>query len=158
MERGKTTSFILKQFKRKTKRVLKKDEFSEFFYFNKDRKVIEFLSHDDTLSIENFFKAFLPVEFRDFVSVKIMNDHEEKISTWYYNDEDLVVILSVNWGVRKQEISVDVSIDNFVVTSIGEDGTVARDIDYILFNDYIISFFTIQARNLAKTFEKISKQ
>ena len=39
MERGKTTSFILKQFKRKTKRVLKKDEFSEFFYFNKDRKV-----------------------------------------------------------------------------------------------------------------------
>ncbi|MCA9460235.1 MAG: hypothetical protein KC550_06830, partial [Nanoarchaeota archaeon] len=78
-------------------------------------------------------------------------------STWYYNDEDLVVILSVNWGVRKQEISVDVTIDNFVITSIGEDGSVVRDIDYVLFNDYIISFFTIQARNLAKTFEKLSK-
>lgn len=158
MERGKTTDFILKQFRRKSKRVINKDFFTEFFYLNRERRVVEFLKHDDILSIETFFKEFLPVEFRDFVSLKIFNDVEEEIWTWYYDNESLVFVIEVNWGFNKQEISVDVSIDNFIVTVINEDGKLVRDIDYVLLNDYLISFLSIQARTLAESFKLLSRK
>lgn len=157
MERGKKTSFILRQFRRKSKRVVNKDLFTEFFYLNRTRRVIEFLTdYNKSLHVENFFKEFLPAEFRDFVKLKVLNDAEEEISTWYYDEENLVIVINVNWGFKKQEISVDLNIENFVVTSINEDGKILRDVDYTLFNDYLISFLSIQARTLATSFEIIS--
>jgi hypothetical protein len=157
MERGKKTSFILRQFRRKSKRVVNKDLFTEFFYLNRSRRVIEFLSdYNKCLHIENFFKEFLPNEFKDFVKLKILNDSEEQINTWYYDEENLVIVVSVNWGFKKQEISIDLNIENFVVTSINEDGKIIRDVDYTLFNDYLISFLSIQSRTLAQSFEIIS--
>jgi len=79
MERGKKTSFILRQFKKKSKRIVNKDIFTEFFYINRERRIVEFLLNDENLVIETFFKEFLPSEFRDFVSIKALNDVEEEI-------------------------------------------------------------------------------
>lgn len=155
MERGKKTSFILRQFRKKNKRIINKDLFTEFFYLNKERRIIEFLTQDGDLVLNDFFKRFLPEEFRSFIEVKIYNDMEEEIKTWYYDSENLVIILSVNWGFKKQEISIDINIENFVVTVVDEKGMIIRNIDYIMFNDYLISFFTLQARVLAESFENI---
>ncbi len=157
MERGKKTSFILRQFKRKSKKLISKEFFTEFFYLNRERRVIEFLSINKVLAVEHFFKEFLPTEFRDFVEIEILNDIEEKINTWYFNNENLVILLKVNWGFKKQEISVDIAIENFIVTVIDENNQVLRDVDYVLLNDYFISFLTIQARNLAETYKKLKK-
>ena len=156
MERGKKTSFILRQFRRKNKRIVNKDLFTEFFYLNKERRVIEFLHQDEQLVFEDFFKQFLPEEFREFISVKIFNDMEEDIKTWYYDSENLVIIVNVNWGFKKQEISVDINIENFIITVVDEKGLILRNVDYVMLNDYLISFATLQARNLAESFEKIS--
>lgn len=158
MERGKKTSFILRQFKKKSKRIVNKDIFTEFFYINRERRVVEFLLNDETLVIETFFKEFLPNEFRDFVSIKVLNDVEEEIKTWYYDNETLVLVIEVNWGFKKQEMSVDIDIENFVVTIIDENGVITRDIDYFLLNDYVISFLTLQARSLAEAFDVLSNK
>jgi len=55
-------------------------------------------------------------------------------------------------------MSVDIDIENFVVTVIDENGQMTRDIDYTLLNDYVISFLTIQARTLAEAFDVLSKK
>ena len=100
MERGKSTNFILRQFRRKSKRVVHKDLFTEFFYLNKGRRVIEFLKNEDKiLSIESFFKEFMPQEFKDFVSVKILNDAEEEITSWYYDEENLTIVIKINRNI-----------------------------------------------------------
>ncbi|NCC71037.1 hypothetical protein EOM09_05640, partial [bacterium] len=147
MERGKKTSFILRQFKKKSKRFVKKDFFTEFFYLNKSRRAIEFLENSDGKFImEHFLKEFLPNDFRDFISLKILNDAEEEIKTWYFDEENLCLVLNVNWGFKKQEISIDLDIENFMVSVIDEEENILRSIDYTLFNDYLISFLTIQTR------------
>ncbi len=158
MERTEYTNSILRQFRKKSKRLVNKDLFTEFFYLNKNRRVIEFLVSEDDLVVETFLKSFLPHEFRDFVKVKILNDEEEEIKNWFYDDEDLVLVLEVNWGIKKQEISLDVDIENFSVAVIDEEGLVLKEIDYVLFNEFLISFFTIQAQNLAQSFDKLSKR
>lgn len=156
MERSEKTSLILKQFRKKTKQAINKDLFTEFFYLNRERRVVEFLSNSDKLSVEAFFKKFLPTEFRDFVSLKVLNDIEEEIKTWYYENENLVLVLSVNWGFKKQEISIDLSIENFIVTVIDDNGQLVREVDYMLLNDYIISFLTLQAQHLSRIYENIT--
>ena len=156
MERGKRTDFILKQFRRKSKRIVHKDFFTEFFYLNRERRVVEFLTQDHELTMEHFFKQFLPEEFRAFVQLKILNDVEEEVKTWYYENENLALVILVNWGFKKQEISIDVSIDNFIVTALDEKGQNVRQVDYVLLNDYLISFLTLQARHLSETFENLA--
>ncbi len=158
MERGNNTDFILKQFRKKNKRILKKDLYTEFFYLNRERRVIEFLKHDDEFAMSIFFKEFLPQEFRSFVDLKVLNESEETISNWYYQEENLVLVVEVNWGNKKQEISIDIDIDSFVVSIIDQNQNLVRSIDYVLFNDHLISFLTLQARNLAKTFDYLSNK
>lgn len=159
MERGDKTKFILKQFKKKSKKLINKDYFTEFFYLNKNRKVIEFITNqDEELIIETFFKKFIPEDFKEFVKLKILNDSEEEIKNWYYTDENLVFVIAINWGFKKQELSIDIDIDNFIITVIDEKGNVMKNIDYTLLNDHLISFLTTQARNLAETYRKIAKK
>jgi hypothetical protein len=153
MERGKSTDFILKQFRKKSKRLVNKDLFTEFFYLNRERSVIEFLTNGGDLLVNQFFKEFLPSEFRSFASVKIHNDSEEEVKTWYYEEENLILIIDVNWGFKKQEISIEIDIEQFEISVIDEHGEMIKSIDYILLNDYLISFLTLQARNLSQTFE-----
>ena len=154
MNRGEKTEFILRQLKKKNKRLVNKDLFTEFFYLNRNRKAIEFLESNGTLVMEDFLKKFLPSEFREFVSVVILNEDEDEINTWYYDCEDLIIILKVNWGFKKQEISFDVNVENFIVTII--DDTVTRTVDYVMFNDYLISLMTHQARSLSEIYRSIS--
>ena len=158
MERGKSTDFILKQFKKKSKRVVKKDLFTEFFYLNRERRVVEFLKHGDELAMDVFFKEFIPSEFRPFVQVKAYNDMEEEITTWFYDEENLVILIEVNWGNKKQEISVDIDIESFAVSIVDQNQQLTRSVDYIMFNDYLISFLTLQARNLAETFDVLAQK
>lgn len=158
MERGKTTNFILRQFKRKSKRILSKDSYTELFLVNKERDVVEFLTQDDNLITDLFFKEFLPNELKDFVEVKIHNEDEQPIKTWYYNDENLVLIISINWGKKQHEISIDIDIESFAVTFIDENKKSVIKLDYNLLSDHIISFLTIQARKLAKEFKLITKE
>jgi hypothetical protein len=159
MERGKKTGFILRQFKRKSKKYVNKDFFTEFFYLNKGRSVIEFLeTNSKKLVIEEFFKEFLPNDLKSFVSLRLLNDMEEKIKTWYYNDENLILVISINWGFKKQEISIDIDMENFIISIIDDKQKVVRDIDYAFFNDYLISFLTLQARTLAQSYDILSKK
>lgn len=158
MERSEKTDSILRQFKKKSKRIVNKDFFTEFFYLNKNRRVIEFLYHEDSLILESFFKKFLPEEFKEFVSLKILNDSEEEIRSWFYENENLVLVLAVNWGFKKQEISIDIDIESFEVSIINEDGSIVREIDYVLLNEFIISFLTNQAQALAQAFEKLTNK
>ncbi len=154
MDRSEKTEFILRQFKKKNKKLVNKDLFTEFFYLNRNRKAIEFLESSRTLVIEDFLKRFLPSEFREFVSVVILNEDEDEIKTWYYDLEDLIIVLKVNWGFKKQEISFDVNIESFIVTII--DDTITRTVDYVMFNDYLISLMTRQARSLSEIYRSIS--
>ena len=158
MERGKSTDFILKQFKRKSKRAVRKDLFTEFFYLNRERRVIEFLKDKDRLSIEVFFKEFLPKDFRDFVSLKVYNDVEEEIRTWYYDEENIIIVIDVNWGTKKQRISSEIDIDTFTMTVVDHRDSITRSVDYVLLNDHLISFLTSQARALAETYEVLAKR
>lgn len=156
MERGKKTGFILRQFKKKSKRALSKDFFTEFFYLNQKRRVVEFLfSENDSLIIEDFLKEFLSEELKDFVSLRVLNDNEEEIQTWYYPTEDLTLAIHIDWGDKSQEISINVNIENFVVTTINEDEKVNTQIDYTLLNDFIISFLTTKGRELSEIFNKL---
>ena len=157
MERGKKTGFILRQFKRKSKQVVHKDFFTEFFYLNRERRVIEFLTQDGTLALERFFHQFIPSDFRSFVSLKVFNDVEEEIKTWYFDEENAVLVIAVNWGTKRQEISVELCSESFAVSVVDEEGRMFRDVDYALCNDFLISFVTLQARTLAESFTKISK-
>lgn len=157
MQRGKKTSFILRQFKKKSKRVVNKDYFTEFFYLNKNREVIEFLKDSNGYILENFFKEFVKEEFKEFVEINILNENETPINLWYYNEENLVLVIKINWGISKQEISVDIDIENFEITIINDNGKIKKSIDYTMFNDYLISFLTIQARNLSESFKEMMK-
>jgi hypothetical protein len=158
MERTKSTSSVLRQFRKKSRRVLNKDLYTEFFYLNRNRKVVEFLVDGENLLISDFFKEFLPIDFRDFVSVELHNDSEESINTWFFDVEDLVIVVKIDWGFRKEEISIDIDIDNFVVTSVDENGSAFQQVDYRLLNEFIISFLINQAKILSETYEKISKR
>lgn len=158
MERDKKSTTILNQFKKKTKKIVNKDLFTEFFYLNKNRGVIEFLTQQDEILIESFFKKLLPEEFKEFVNIIILNDAEEEIRTWYYDSENLVIVIKINWGFKKQEISIDIDINNFLTTTIDDNHIVQENIDYILFNDFLISFLTNNAKNLAQTFELITQR
>jgi hypothetical protein len=89
------------------------------------------------------------------VQFKLLNDSEEEIRTWMYENENLVLLIKVNWGFRKEEISIDVDIDNFSITSIDDKDIVIKQIDYYLLNDFLISFITNQSNALSETFEKI---
>ena len=158
MERGKNTDFILKQFRKKSKRLVNKDLFTEFFYLNRERSVIEFLKQNDELVLNTFFKEFLANDFKNFASVKIHNDSEEPVKTWYFEEENLVLIIDVNWGFKKQEISIEIDMDQFEISVVDEDGQMLKSVDYVLFNDYLISFLTLQARNLSQTFEVLNNR
>lgn len=156
MERNDKTTSILRQFRKKSKRIVNKDFFTEFFYLNRNRRAIEFLYDDEQLILEDFFKKFLPSDFREFVELKILNDSEEEIRTWFYENENMVLLIKINWGFRKEEISIDVDMDNFSVTSIDDKGLVIKQIDYYLVNDFLISFVTNQANALSETFTKLT--
>lgn len=158
MERSEKTNAILRQFRKKSKRVVNKDLYTEFFYLNKNRSAIEFLAVDDELMLDGFLKRFLPQEFRDFVSLKLMDDSEEEIRVWFYDNENLVIVIEVNWGFKKQEISIDLDIENFSITVVDDEDVATKEIDYVLFNEFLISFLTTQAENLAQSFEKIVKK
>ena len=157
MEREKRTKFILKQFKKKTKRLLQRNNYTEFFFINKERKVIEFLTRDSQLTLELFFKEFLPREFREFVTIRIFNEVEEEIKTWYYKEEDIVLVFEINWGSKFQEISTHISIEPFIHMVLTQSNTIIlREINYELFNEYVISILMYQAKNLSKIFETIN--
>ena len=158
MERTKSTSSVLRQFRKKSRRVLNKDLYTEFFYLNRNRKVVEFLVDGENLLISDFFKEFLPFDFRDFVSVELHNDEEEKINAWFFDMEDLVIVIKIDWGFRKEEVSIDVDIDNFVVTSVDEKGNALQQVDYRLLNEFIISFLTNQAKVLSESYDRISQR
>ncbi len=157
MDREDKTSSILRQFKKKTKRIVNKNLFTEFFYLNKEREVIEFLYHEDDLIINQFLKKFLPKELSEFVELKIFNDEEEEIKSWYYNDENLVLIIEVNWGEGKQEISMEIDIENFNITIVSDKGFFAKTVDPILLNDYFVSFIGIQANAISQTFNNLKR-
>lgn len=160
MERGNNTNFILKQFKKKSKKAINRDFFTEFFYLNKSRSVIEILKNEvnESFPMETFFKEFIPVEFRDFVYLKILNEKEEEIKTWYFDSENLILAIGINWGFKKEEMFVEISIENFEITKIYDKDIISKEIDYTMLNDYFISFLTIQARKLAKKFKKLSSK
>ncbi|MFW5704290.1 MAG: hypothetical protein ACOCXG_00475 [Nanoarchaeota archaeon] len=157
MEKDKKTSSILKRLKDASNGLVKSEIYTEFFYLNRERKVVEFLKNKGEFNLETFIKELLPAEFRDFVSLKVLNDDEEEISTWYYEEELAVFVINVNWGVKKEEISLDLNINNFIVAAIDSRGIYERRINLNLLNDFIISFLTIQAKDLKNTFKKLTK-
>jgi len=158
VEKDKKTNHVLRQLKKKMKKNVKKDFYTEFFYLNKERKVIEFLSQENKLYIEEFFKEFIPSEFREFVNLSLLNDVEEDIKTWYFEEENLILVININWGKKKQEISIELNIENFIITSVSDDGTIMKEIDYTLFNEFLISFLKRQASQLSKTYQTLSKR
>jgi len=101
-------------------------------------------------------QQFLPVEFHDFVKLKLLNDSEEPLKTWYYLDENLALVLDVNWGFKRQQISIDVDIESFTITIVDDKENITRNVDYLMLNDFLISFITLQSRNLSQIFESIT--
>lgn len=130
-----------------------KNLFTEFFYFNEDRKVIEFLSNDSVLLIEHFFKESIPKNFREFIEIVILNESEESVKTWFYDTENIDIIIKVNWGFEQQEISLELDVESFYVMVINNSKSFVKNIDIILLNDFIISFLTNQAKSLSQSFD-----
>ena len=157
------TEKLLRHFKRKTKKTLSKNVFTEFFLLNKNRKIIEFLNQENVLLIELFFKQLIPTDFREFVNIKILNEFGEDIFIWYFEEEILSLVICIKWGFKKQEISVEFDIENFTEKLIeissdeDEKSKVLENINYKILNDYIISFLSNQAENLSKCFNRTNK-
>lgn len=158
MEKEKNTRKILSKFKKTSQKLINKNLYTELFYINNNRRAIEFLSQNDSLIIEKLFKTFLPHEFMDFVQLKILNDDEEEIKTWFYEEENLVIVFLINWGFKKQEISIEINIENFQITSIDEEEIQFQEIEYNLLNNYLISLIEMQAKNLSMVFNRINKK
>ena len=158
MERGGKTNFILKQFRKKSKKILNRNYIGEFFYLNKEREVIEFLKEDGILLIEKFFKKFISKKFCDFIKIRIVNEVEEEIKTWYYNEELISIIIDVDWGFKKQNIFINLDSDNFTINVIENKSKGFSNLEITLLNDYLISFLSIEGRALSKNFDKIIKK
>ena len=152
---GEKINNILRKLKRKSKKLVKDDIYTEFFYFNKNRRIIEFLEQDGVLVMETFFKKFIQKELSEFIRIKILNDNEEEIKNWYFEEEDLVILISINWGNKKQEISVDISIDNFITTIINSNKEVFKEVDYNLLNSFIISFLELRSKNISLIYNRL---
>jgi len=147
---------ILKKFKKKSIRTLKKETYTEFFYLNKSRRVIEFLvDENDELLLNKFFKEFLPREIKDFCDLELFVDDEEEIRSWYYEDENLILKIIIKWGINIQEIFTEVDIDNFMVSLINNEDLLIKNIDIELFKNYLINFVINQAESISKSYHKI---
>lgn len=159
MEKNKNVEAILRQFRKKSKRIINKDYFTEFFYINKNRKVIEFLFDEkNNLLLEKYLKKFIEKDFKEFIKISLINDEEEEIKTWFYEKEDLIINLQINWGFKKQEICLQIDIENFIIEILDQENFCLRKIDYNLLNDYLISFITNQAKTLSESFKILSKK
>jgi hypothetical protein len=157
MDFDKKTTAILKKLRKTSKDLIKKEIYTEFFYLNRERKVIEFLKYKNQFILELFLKELLPEDFREFISFKLLNDEEEEIQTWYYEDELSVLVISVNWGLKKEEISIDLNINNFVVASIDSENIYERRINHNLFNDFMISYMKNIANDLNVKYQELIK-
>lgn len=147
---------LLRKFKKKSKKILSKDKYTEFFIINTQRQVIEFVcDEEEKLLISSFFEEFLPNEFKDFCKLSIVNEMNEEISKWYYDEEDLSIKMSINWGTNKQEISSIIDIENFFITLSANEEVYARSIDIDLLNNYIVNLVTTQAMHISKIYKKV---
>lgn len=129
--------------------------FTEFFYVNEDRQVIEFLKDKDMFIMEAFFKNFLPAELREFSTIRIYNDSEEEIRQWFYESENVVIAIRISWGFKKQEMYVEIDAENFYVNALSEEGELVKNIDPSLLNDYLISFLTGQAKTISTLYKAL---
>ena len=143
---------ILNEIRKKSKRILRDEIFTEFFCLNKNRNIIEFLKDEKMTNLEIFFKSIIREEFRQFVKLKIYNSCEEEINTWYFEEENLVLVIEINYGFEKQEISTEINVENFFITSISSTGLKTISIEISLLNDFFISFLKKQAFYLQKKF------
>jgi len=146
---------ILKKFKKKSLKSIKKETYTEFFYLNKSRRVLEFLVDEkDELLLNKFFKEFLPTEIREFCDLELLVDDEE-VRSWYYEDENLILKIVIKWGVNSQEIFVEVDIENFMVSLVNNEDFLVKNIDVDLFKNYLINFLINQTESLSKSYQKI---
>ncbi len=149
---------LLKKFKKKSKRTLKKEIFTEFFFLNKNRKVIEFLlDESENLLLNNFFKELLPKEIKEFCELKLVSDDEE-VKTWYYDDENLIIKIDILWGINKQEMFLELDIDNFTINNIKNESFLFKYVDVDLLRNYLINFVINVSKKISKDYNAIKKK
>ncbi len=154
----KKVNDLLRRLRKKSKKALLLNTYTEFFAINTRRKVIEFLTNNrDELLYNVFFKEFLPREIKDFCNLRIVNDVGEEIRNWYYDDENLLIKVDINWGFGKQEIAIEIDVDNFCVSLFKDEEVVARNVDIELLSEFLVSFAVLQAEKIAITYNKIGK-
>lgn len=150
--------YSLKKIRRKAQKAVKNQQFTEFFVLNKQRKVIEFLLTTDNRNLlDIFFKNLVPEELKDFVSVKLRDDSEEIINHWYFEKEVLVIVLSIDWGDNKQDISIELDSEQFEMLILNSSGLNIKVLDYKLLNDFLINFLKRQAESVTKTFNELKE-
>ena len=151
----KKEKLILGKIRKKSKKIIEKQVFTEFFFINKNRKVIEFLKDNNETNLEFFFKNLIKEEFRPFVKLKIYNCSEEEIETWYYDEENLVLAIEINFGKKKQQNSIEININNFVLTSLDNWENSIIFIDFKLLNNFLITFLKSESEKISRVFNKL---
>ena len=151
----KKEKLILGKIRKKSKKIIEKQVFTEFFFINKNRKVIEFLKDNNETNLEFFFKNLIKEEFRSFVKLKIYNCSEEEIETWYYDEENLVLAIEINFGKKKQQNSIEININNFVLTSLDNWENSIIFIDFKLLNNFLITFLKSESEKISRVFNKL---
>lgn len=162
MSERKTTrklDSLLRKYKRKTKKSLRKETYTEFFYVNTHRKVIEFLSDEnEELLLNKFLKEFLPSEIKEFCELGLFNEMDEEIKNWYYENETLIIKIQVKWGFSTQDLVLDIDIENFYVNLYKNGELSGKNIDIELLNNFLINYIISQSENISKIYDSIKKR
>jgi len=136
---------------------LDQKRFTEFFLINEERKVIEFLKEKNELLMSKFLKELLPRELEPFCYVKLLDDCGEEINCWYYEEESILLNVSVISGQENFELSIELDIELFMISVYMDDIICMKNVDVELFSNYLINFLSIQAKHLSKLYSSGKK-
>lgn len=146
----------LKKSKQEAKKAMLNQQFTEFFVLNEQRKVIEFLvTSNNTTLLEYYFKQLLPEELRDFVTLQIQSESDEVITHWYFNEEVISLLFTIDWGDSKQEIFLEIDSEQFEMLITNQNGFGVRVFDYKLCNEFIKQVIKSQAKIIIDSYEEL---
>ncbi|MFT4244663.1 MAG: hypothetical protein ACMXYB_04400 [Candidatus Woesearchaeota archaeon] len=149
----------LRKTKQEAKKAVHNNNYTEFFMLNEQRRVIELLvtSKKKTL-LEFYFLQLIPEEIRDFVNLYVKNDIEEEIHHWYFEDEVLVLVFSIDWGDSKQETSIEIDSEQFQFLTLNQNGVGIKFLDYKLCNEFFKQILHSQASMVTKMFQSLKEE
>ena len=156
MKKNNNFDSALKKLKAQAKKSINKQNITDFFVLNKQRKVIEFLlTTEEQLLLTYYLKSLVPEELVNFIDLRLKNELEEEIVHWYFEEEIIIVEISIDWGNQKQTISIEVDTEQFEMLIEYDSSLQVKALDYTMLSDFLSQFVQRQAKMITEVFEGI---